>query len=134
MKDETFHIFFPKLLMSFQQIILHPKVRCFWGGIIPSEKMMKHSNVHYSRSMIATALKICTRVAKYCIFQFISKKFIRSIVGTDIPGASKNMPFWKSNIEAAIFYLCWPEFMYYLFNALYYCKKKVRVILGAFEE
>ena len=127
-------VFFPELLMSFQQIILHPKVRNFWGEIILSEKMMKHSNVHYSRSMIATALKICTRVAKYCIFQFISKKFIRSIVGTDIPGASKNMPFWKSNIEAAIFYLCWPEFMYYLFNALYYCKKKVRVILGAFEE
>ena len=73
MQDETFHIFFPELLMSFQQIILHPKIRSFWGGIIPSEKLMKHSNVHYSRSMIATALKICTRVAKYCIFQFISK-------------------------------------------------------------
>ena len=38
MKDETFQIFFPELLMSFQQIILHPKVRSFWGGIIPSEK------------------------------------------------------------------------------------------------
>ena len=136
MKDETFQIFFPKLLMSFQQILLHPKVRNFWGGIIPSEKMMKYSNVHYSRSMIATALKICTRVVKYyCIFQFISKNiYIRSIVGSDIPGTSKNTPFWKSNIEAVIFYLYSPKFMYYLCNALNYCKKKVRVILGAFDE
>ena len=95
--------------------------------------MMKHSNVHYSRSMIVTALKICTKVANYCIFQFISKNiYIRSIVRKDIPGASKNKPFWKSNIEAAIFYLYTPKFMYYLCNALYYCKKKVRVILGAF--
>ena len=136
MKDETVHIFFPELLMSFQQIILHPKVRSFWGGIIPSEKMMKmkHSKVYYSRSMIARALKICTRVAKYCIFQFISKKYIRSIVGKDIPGASKNKPFWKSNVEAVISYLCSPKFMYYLCIAFYYCKKKVRVILGAFKK
>ena len=38
MKDETFYIFFPELLMSFQYIILHPKVRSFWRGIIPSKK------------------------------------------------------------------------------------------------
>ena len=135
MKDETFRIFISELLMSFQQIILHPKVRSYWGGIIPSRKMMKHSNVHYSRSMIAAALKICTGVAKNCVFQFISKEIYwehrRKRYST---GASKNKPFWKSNIEAVIFYLCSPKFMYYLCNALYYCKKKVRVILGAFEE
>ena len=134
MKDETLHIFFPELLISFQQIILHPKVRSFWKGIIASGKTIKHSNVHYSRSMIAKALKICTRVAKHCIFQVISKNiYIRNIVGTDIP-RSKNKPFWKSNIEDVIFYLCSPKFMYYLCNTLYYCKKKVRMILGAFEE
>ena len=62
------------------------------------------------------------------------KKWIRRIVGRDIPGASKNKPFWKSNIEPAIFYLYLPKFMYYLCNTLHYCKKKLRVILGAFEE
>ena len=65
--------------------------------------MMKHSNVHYSRFMIVTALKICTRAVKYCIFQFISKKYIRSIVGRAIPDSSKNTPFWKSIIELLYF-------------------------------
>ena len=82
--------------------------------------------------MIATALKVCARVLHLSVH--FKKIYIRSIVGRDIPGASKNKPFWKSNIEAVIFYLCSPKFMYYLCNALNYCKKKVRVILGAFEE
>ena len=65
----------------------------------------------------------CLRIASF------KRKYIRSIVERYIPGASKNKPFWKSNIEAAIFYLCSTKFLYYLCNALYYCKKKVTVIL-----
>ena len=90
---------------------------------------MKHSNVHYSRSMTATASKICTELRSTASFSSFQKKYIRNIEGRYIPGASKNKPFWKSNIEAAIFYLCSTKFLYYLCNALYYCKKKVTVIL-----
>ena len=134
MKAETFQIFFPELLMSFQQIILHPKVRSFWGGIIPSEK----NDETFQRPL----LKIYDSYSFENLYQSSEvlhlsvhlKKYIRSIVGRDIPGVSKNKPFWISNIEAVIFYLCSPKFVYYLCNALCYCKKKVRVILGAFAE
>ena len=95
---------------------------------------MKHSNV---------LLKICDSYSFENLYHssevlhlsvYFKNIYIRSILGRDIPGASKNKPFWKSNIESVIFYLCSPKFMYYLYNALYYCKKKVRVILGALEE
>ena len=81
--------------------------------------------------MIATALKICTKVLHLLV---PLKKIIKSIVGRYIPNASKNKPLCNSYVEAVIFYFCSPDFIYYPCHTLYCSKKKATMVLRALEE